>query len=215
MAQPGPSHTSGTPPADGSGWGGLFWIAFRRSRNAMALLDEQRRYVDVNGAYLQLLECPRDALIGRAAWESVVDGPVMSGAEWRETLRGSHSTGVAELRSAGGSVVPIEAAVHPAVVTGRRLVLLVVLRVGPRRRSRGIGDAAPPTGTLSAREAEVVGLLALGLSGPEIAAELSVSHNTVRAHVANAMKKLGARTRAQLVAISLAGRGAGPPGGPK
>jgi DNA-binding CsgD family transcriptional regulator len=204
------------PPADGSGWAGLFWIAFRRSRNAMALLDEQRRYVDVNGAYLQLMERPRDALIGSAAWESVIDGPVMSGAEWQETLRGSHSTGVAELRSADGSAVPIEAAVHPEVVTGRRLVLLVVLKVGRRTHTRATatGATAPPTGTLSAREAEVVGLLALGLSGPEIAAELSVSHNTVRAHVGNAMKKVGARTRAQLVAISLA-NGAGPAGGRK
>jgi DNA-binding CsgD family transcriptional regulator len=202
------------PPAGGSGWAGLFWIAFRRSRNAMALLDEQRRYVDVNGAYLQLMERPRDALIGSAAWESVIDGPVMSGAEWQETLRGSHSTGVAELRSADGSAVPIEAAVHPEVVTGRRLVLLVVLKVGRRTHTRATAATAPPTGTLSAREAEVVGLLALGLSGPEIAAELSVSHNTVRAHVCNAMKKVGARTRAQLVAISLA-NGAGPAGGRK
>ena len=39
----------------GSGWASLFWQAFRRSRNAMVLLDEQRRHVDVNGAYLQLL----------------------------------------------------------------------------------------------------------------------------------------------------------------
>ncbi len=182
----------------------------------MALLDEQRRYVDVNGAYLQLMERPRDALIGSAAWESVIDGPVMTGAEWQETLRGSHSTGVAELRSADGSAVPIEAAVHPEVVTGRRLVLLVVLKVGRRTHTGATATAATasPTGTLSAREAEVVGLLALGLSGPEIAAELSVSHNTVRAHVGNAMKKVGARTRAQLVAISLA-NGAGPAGGRK
>jgi DNA-binding CsgD family transcriptional regulator len=201
---------SRTNPVDRAGWAGLFWMAFRRSRNGMALLDEERRYVDINGAYQQLLEQPREDLIGRPAWESVVNGPVMNGAEWRSALLRSDFTGVAELRSADGSPVPIEVAAHPEVVTGRRLILLVVLKVGRRSHIPGIPAAAPPTGTLSAREAEVVGLLALGMSGPEIAAELSLSHNTVRAHVANAMRKLGARTRAQLVAMSLANGGAGP-----
>lgn len=201
-----------TEPAGRAGWAGLFWIAFRRSRNGMALLDEERRYVDVNGPYAQLFAHPRGNLIGRPASESVVDGPIMSGGEWRAALLQSQFTGVAVIRSADGTAVPIEVAAHPEVVTGRRLVLLVVLKVGRRGHAPGISAAARPTGTLSTREAEVVGLLALGMSGPEIAAELTLSHNTVRAHVANAMKKLGARTRAQLVAMSLANGGAGPTG---
>jgi DNA-binding NarL/FixJ family response regulator len=48
-----------------------------------------------------------------------------------------------------------------------------------------------------------VRLLSLGSTGPEIADELQVAHNTVRTHVRNAMTKLGARSRAQLVAMSL------------
>ena len=57
---------------------------------------------------------------------------------------------------------------------------------------------------LSLRELEVVKLLALGLSGPEVAEELRIAHNTVRTHTRNAMTKMGARSRAQLVAKSLA-----------
>ncbi len=53
---------------------------------------------------------------------------------------------------------------------------------------------------LSSREHEVVRLVALGASGPEIADELVISHNTVRTHVRNAMSKTGARSRAHLVA---------------
>jgi DNA-binding CsgD family transcriptional regulator len=53
---------------------------------------------------------------------------------------------------------------------------------------------------LSRRELEVVRLVALGASRPEIAAELQISHDTVRTHVRNAMAKLGARSRAHLVA---------------
>ena len=45
------------------GWSGLFASAFRQSRNAMVLLDERRRIVDVNAALLQLARPPprRDA----------------------------------------------------------------------------------------------------------------------------------------------------------
>jgi DNA-binding NarL/FixJ family response regulator len=58
-------------------------------------------------------------------------------------------------------------------------------------------------GTLSRRELEVLRLIALGYSGPEIAAELDLAHDTVRSHVRNAMRKAGARSRAQLVAKAL------------
>jgi DNA-binding NarL/FixJ family response regulator len=49
-----------------------------------------------------------------------------------------------------------------------------------------------------------VRLLSLGATGPEIAEDLHISHNTVRTHVHNAMTKMGARSRAQLVAMSMA-----------
>ena len=49
----------------------------------------------------------------------------------------------------------------------------------------------------------MVKLLAMGLSGPEVAEELRIAHNTVRTHTRNAMTKIGARSRAQLVAKSL------------
>jgi DNA-binding CsgD family transcriptional regulator len=48
-----------------------------------------------------------------------------------------------------------------------------------------------------------VRLVALGASGPEIADELIISHNTVRTHVRNAMIKAGARSRAHLVARAI------------
>ena len=56
---------------------------------------------------------------------------------------------------------------------------------------------------LSARERQVVELIALGSTGPEIAEELQIAHDTVRTHVRNSMTKLRARSRAQLVANAL------------
>jgi DNA-binding NarL/FixJ family response regulator len=52
---------------------------------------------------------------------------------------------------------------------------------------------------LTAREREVVVLVALGLSNDEIAERLVVSRTTAKTHVSRVMLKLGARTRAKLV----------------
>ena len=74
-------------------------------------------------------------------------------------------------------------------------------RWGSRFREAEPGEHE--AGSLSAREREIVRLVALGSSGPEIAEELSITHNTVRTHVRNAMTKSGARSRAHLVAKAL------------
>jgi DNA-binding NarL/FixJ family response regulator len=60
----------------------------------------------------------------------------------------------------------------------------------------------PDLGELTAREREVVGLVASGLSNEDIAHRIYVSQSTVKTHVARAMTKLGARDRAQLVVIA-------------
>jgi DNA-binding NarL/FixJ family response regulator len=74
---------------------------------------------------------------------------------------------------------------------------------GPRRPVR-TGVAL-----LSPREREILGMLAEGRSGAEIAQRLFLSAETVRTHVRNAVQKLGARTRTQAVAL-VVGAEAGP-----
>ena len=54
---------------------------------------------------------------------------------------------------------------------------------------------------LSPREREVLGLLADGYQGPEIADQLFLSLETVRTHIRNGVNKLGARTRVQAAAM--------------
>jgi DNA-binding CsgD family transcriptional regulator len=56
---------------------------------------------------------------------------------------------------------------------------------------------------LTKREREILGALAEGMSGAQIAAHLVLSPETVRTHVRNAMTKLGASTRSQAVALAL------------
>jgi len=67
---------------------------------------------------------------------------------------------------------------------------------------------------LTAREREVVALVADGLSNEEIAQRWVVSNATVRTHVSRAMTKLRARDRAQLVVFAYRyGLAAIPPAG--
>ena len=55
---------------------------------------------------------------------------------------------------------------------------------------------------LTAREREVVALVALGLSNDAIAERLVVSRATAKTHVSRAMVKLDARDRAKLVVFA-------------
>jgi DNA-binding NarL/FixJ family response regulator len=81
-----------------------------------------------------------------------------------------------------------------------RLVAAVVSRLpAPTDPGNlGPGDRKPPDG-LTIREAEVLRLLAWGLSNAEIAQRLYLSHATVKTHINRIFAKTGVRDRAQAV----------------
>lgn len=58
-------------------------------------------------------------------------------------------------------------------------------------------DFAPPT----AREAQLVILIAQGLSNKIIAHQLNISPNTVRSHISNIMRKYKLRNRTQVAML--------------
>ncbi len=102
-------------------------------------------------------------------------------------------TDAAELIHGVRVVAAGEALLSPAVT--RRLISEFAARTRTPRRVTGIGE-------LTAREREVVTLIAAGLSNEEIAGQLYVSSSTVKTHAGRAMMKLAARDRAQLVVLA-------------
>ncbi|MFD3456549.1 response regulator [Streptomyces sp. NPDC058691] len=99
------------------------------------------------------------------------------------------------------------AAVH-AVAGGDTLFAPSVTRrlieaYAPVRPAPGPGRPAPAElAALTAREVEVLRLIAKGLSNPEIADRLFISEATVKTHLNRTMAKLGLGSRAQAVVLA-------------
>jgi DNA-binding NarL/FixJ family response regulator len=100
----------------------------------------------------------------------------------------------AKLVEAIGIVAQGDALLAPSVT--RRLLerFAATLPVGDQS-----GDALAE---LTAREIEVLRLLAGGLSNAEIAAELVVTEATVKTHISSVLRKLGLRDRVQAVIVA-------------
>ncbi|MEU4575551.1 response regulator [Nonomuraea sp. ATR24] len=82
------------------------------------------------------------------------------------------------------------------VAAGETLLFPAAIRALAGRRPV---TEVPGIGRLTGREGDVLRLMAKGLSNGEIAAELTVSPETVKTHVGNVLAKLGARDRTQAV----------------
>ena len=100
----------------------------------------------------------------------------------------------ADLLAAIRVVAAGDALLAPAIT--RRLIAEFARRPDPARVAPAALDA------LTVREREVLGLVAHGLSNSEIAERLVVSAATSKTYVSRLLAKLGARDRAQLVAIA-------------
>jgi DNA-binding NarL/FixJ family response regulator len=114
--------------------------------------------------------------------------------------------GAEEIRQALRRVADGQASLDPAV----QMHLIEAITTATDNHAPDLPASAPPDG-LTAREAEVLGLIGAGLSNAEIAAKLFVSEATVKSHVNHMLPKIGARDRAQAVGYAYR-HGLVPPG---
>jgi PAS domain S-box-containing protein len=178
---------------------------------ALLVVDDECRCIDAGIGACRLLGVSRDAVLGRQMEELLApDAREAFRHVWKAFREGGGHAGPFQL----GTATPLEATVTVTarVLPSRHLVVLAPTDLerrpssrlngvrerqrwaeGPRRRERD------PT----LRERQVLRLLASGATDVQIAAWLSLSPATVQTHVRNAKAKLGARTRAQAVALAL------------
>ena len=169
----------------------------------MLLADDTRRYVDANEAACSLLHCERDWLIGKRVDDLSAEVPTDVSALWASFLEVGTQSGRFTLRRADDSEVEVNYSATARIAPNVHLSVMV-----PAGEESELEIASAPavhvsSAQLSDREREVMTLLALGTTASEIAESLVISKETVRNHLRNARAKLGARTRAQAIAVAL------------
>jgi DNA-binding CsgD family transcriptional regulator len=187
-----------------------FWPLFAQSRIPMALIGRDRLYVEVNDAVVDVYKVPREELLGTFAGRTAIDDPAVGDVQWEQLVSTNSLYGERLISFGARQQMRVNYAAHTLTVNDHWLALFVSLSariepdgaelIGAPRIESSNGHASK----LTDREREVVSLVALGSTTRRIATDLSLSPDTIRSHVRNAMAKTGAHTRAQLVALLLA-----------
>ena len=140
-------------------------------------------------------ERPRAIALTTYADDASVLGALRAGARGYLTK----DAGAEEIRAAVEAVARGDAALDPAVQ--HHVVAALSAGAGADAAPGAAGAGAEPElpDGLTPREAEVLGLIAAGLTNAEIAGRLVVSAATVKSHVNHIFAKAGVRDRAQAV----------------
>jgi DNA-binding NarL/FixJ family response regulator len=121
---------------------------------------------------------------------------VLTAFDTDERILGALQAGAQGYLLKGAPRAEIFAAIR-AVSAGGALIPPVVAS----KLLRQVREAEHPD-ALTAREREVLGLVASGLANQEIAARLAIRERTVKFHVSSVLAKLGAKNRTQAVRLA-------------
>jgi DNA-binding CsgD family transcriptional regulator len=194
MAEPATPLVERTRPAPGAAGTSV----------ALLVVDDECRVAEASMAACRLLGLGRNDVLERALPEllapAAADRLRAVWAPFHET--GGHA-GPFEVAWPHGAA-PVDISVTAAVLPGRHLVVLTpsnspAAPAGADAAGTGERTGRGPT----ARERQILAMLATGDTDVQIAERLELSPATVQTHVRNAKAKLGARTRAQAVAMAL------------
>ena len=124
--------------------------------------------------------------------ESVLDA-LRAGARSYLTKDADRADIASALQAAAGGLSVLDARVQAALVAAATSAASAV-SAAPSGAGEVPGQPAPPDG-LTQREAEILALIAQGLTNPEIAARLFLSNHTVKTHISRIFAKTGSRDR--------------------
>lgn len=123
-------------------------------------------------------------------WEPL--GPYLLGADF---LLSRHAAGERQVKQILGETAFLDAARSGEQLTMRETIAFAI---GERAAPRAAAESSDGYPTLTRRENQVAGLVALGLSNKDIAAKLVISRRTAETHVEHILIKLGFTSRAQV-----------------
>ena len=183
--------------------------AFERSRHPMLITDDDRRWVTGNAAACELLGVAAEEIPWHAMDDFTPPGELARLEEqWAAFLATGEAEGWYDLYVPNRMPQPVEFSATANVLPGRHLAVFI----SPDDLESHSDAPRPWTPVnvdgggrleLTAREREIMTLVASGLQNDDMAERLFLSPETVKSHVHNAMAKLGVHTRAHAVAIAL------------
>jgi DNA-binding CsgD family transcriptional regulator len=180
----------------------ILWAFLETAPVALMAADDNRQIVRVNARWSDLTGYDADVAVGMRI-DDLLAPESRPGIEmrWSDLL----GTGLATARV----VILRPDHVRVAVRYGAFANVLSGVHIGaylaePGQDTRALRPArARRAGQLTRREQESLRLVAMGMTTTAAAEQLGISPETVRTHVRNAMNKLGARTRAQAIAVAM------------
>jgi PAS domain S-box-containing protein len=181
----------------------LFHAVFERAADATLLTDDRRRYLAGNSAARRFLGVSRQTLLA-----SRIDDftPPSERDEldkmWEAFLSRGSMEGVFRILLPNGLQRAVLFQATANVTPARHLC---TFRPAPRGGQTGqvAAATAPPEAQLTFREREILTLLARGATVAQMAGHMTLSPETVRTHVRNAMRRLGARSRPHAIALAM------------
>jgi DNA-binding NarL/FixJ family response regulator len=155
------------------------------------LLDLHMPVLDGIGAIRRLTaEHPEVAIVVLTTYaddSSVLDA-LRAGARSYLTKDADYTEIAQALRAAVGGLTVFDPRVHAT------LLAATAAAAQPEP-----APGAPPPDGLTQREVEILGMIARGLTNPEIAAQLFLSSHTIKTHISRIFAKTGSRDRAAAI----------------
>jgi PAS domain S-box-containing protein len=180
----------------------VLWTFVDTAPVPLLAADDERRILRVNERWSLLTGYDAQAIDGSRI-DDILAQESRPGIEmrWKDLLSAGLATARVVLMRPDGGRLAVRYGAFANVIAG---VHVCAYLAEPGQDPRAVRPArARRAGQLTRREQESLRLVAMGLTTTAAADQLGISPETVRTHVRNAMNKLGARTRAQAIAVAM------------